>query len=112
MLLHYNIAGKFRVKANFMTDVDDKEQQAGGKKLPTDKAKARLEKLEASKEQEAASVEVTQKEYVRRIETLHRELTDCWKRAERVQSLKIATSAQSFYRTPPSSPFTHLPSSC
>ena len=65
VLLHYNIAGKFRVKANFMTDVDDKEQQAGGKKLPTDKAKARLEKLEASKEQEAASVEVTQKEHVR-----------------------------------------------
>ena len=106
ILLHYNIAGKFRVKANFMTEVDDKEQQVGGKKLPTDKAKARLEKLEATKEQEAMSVEVTQKQYVRRIEKLHRELSDSWKRGERVQSLKIAiqcakllqdTSVISFY---------------
>ena len=45
VLLHYNVSGKFRVKANFMTDIDESEV-VSGKKLPTDSAKKRLEKLQ------------------------------------------------------------------
>ena len=89
VLLHYNVAGKFRVKTNFMTDVDETEN-LDKKKLPTDSAKKRLEKLEETKEEAAASVEVTQKDFVRRIEALHKELISSWKRNERVQTLKIA----------------------
>ena len=89
VLLNYNVSGKFRVKANFMTDVEDGLQQ-NQKQLPTDHAKKRLEKLEESKEEAAASIEVTQKEFVRRIESLHRELISSWERNERVQTLKIA----------------------
>jgi len=89
VLLNYNVSGKFRVKANFMTDVEDGLEQKQNK-LPTDTAKKRLEKLEETKEEAAASVEVTQKEFVRRIESLHRELISSWERHERVQTLKIA----------------------
>ena len=47
----------------------------GPKTEPMDKTKARLEKLEQKKED---TMEVSQKEYVNRIEELHRQLTDSW----------------------------------
>ena len=52
-----------------------------------DKTKARLEKLEQKEED---TMEVSQKEYVNRIEELHRNLTDAWSKNQRVDALKIA----------------------
>ena len=86
ILKEYTVTGKIRVTATFMTGNGTMED-VGPKSEPMDKTKARLEKLE---EKEEDTMEVSQKEYVNRIEELHRQLTDAWRKNQRVDALKIA----------------------
>ena len=79
------MTGKIRVTASFMTGTGTMED-VGPKTEPMDKTKARLEKLEQKKED---AMEVSQKEYVNRIEELHK-LTNSWSKNQRVEALKIA----------------------
>ena len=86
ILKSFNATGKITVAASFLTDVDDIEDSQ--KKVALDKTKARLEKLEEDAG-EGDRMQVSQKEYVRRIEGLHSELAEAWQNSERVQALKI-----------------------
>eukprot|EP00943_MAST-04B_sp_MAST-4B-sp1_P004146 g4146.t1 len=86
ILKEFTVTGKIRVTATFMTG-DGTMEDVGPKSEPMDKTKARLEKLEQKEED---TMEVSQKEYVNRIEELHRNLTDAWSKNQRVDALKIA----------------------
>ena len=86
VLLHYNIAGKFRVKANFMTDVDDKEQPGGkNSRLTRQKRAWKNWRRRRSKRRQCRG---HPEGVCARMRPPH-ELTDCWKQ-QSVQSLKIA----------------------
>lgn len=65
-------------------DADGADEQA----QPLAKAKQRLEQLEAAA-RGVATVEMSQAEYVKRIERLHRGLQSAWDNNHRVAALKI-----------------------
>jgi len=75
-----------RVKANFMKDEDNHEEEKALKAV--DRTKARLEQLE-DKESETPTLDITQKEYVSQLTRYHEELQRAWKDGERVLSIKI-----------------------
>lgn len=88
ILRDYTVSGTIRVNASFMTDnLDNREEEK--EPVALDKARARLEQLEASQRSEP-SMMVSQKEYTDRIEKLHEGLQTAWGNEERVLSLKLA----------------------
>lgn len=87
ILKEFTVTGNIAVSASFMSDAAD--DTAGEEtSLPLAKARQRLEQLEAAA-RGVATVEMSQAEYVRRIERLHRALTNAWDSNHRVAALKI-----------------------
>jgi hypothetical protein len=85
ILKKYTVSGKIVVTTSFMTSVSDVD--VGPNLEPADKMKARLNKLEEKVED---TMEVSQKQYMNRIEELHKQLTLAWNNEQRVEALKIA----------------------
>jgi len=88
ILREYTVSGKMALTASYMAEDAD---EAGGEEtsVPLAKARQRLEQLEAAA-RGAHTVEMSQGEYVRRIERLHRALQNAWDSNHRVAALKIA----------------------
>jgi hypothetical protein len=87
ILKEYNVSGKIKVSATFMGDANDMDDGSGMQHL--DVTRQRLAMLETSHGGENTG-EVTQAEYVERIEKLHSDLQKAWKGEQRVLSLKLA----------------------
>lgn len=63
----------------------------GKVKMPQDRTVSRLEELEQGEDSEGKQfLQVTQKEYVKHIETMHNDLITAWNHEDRVRTLKIA----------------------
>eukprot|EP00945_MAST-04E_sp_MAST-4E-sp1_P000091 g91.t1 len=87
ILKKYTVSGKIVVTTSFMTG-EGRQEDVGPSAEPADKMKARLKKLENETAED--TMEVSQKQYMNRIEELHKNLTEAWKENQRVEALKIA----------------------
>lgn len=68
--------------------------------MPQDRTVSRLEELEQGEDSEGKQfLQVTQKEYVKHIETMHNDLITAWNHEDRVRTLKIAIQvpAKTYY---------------
>lgn len=95
ILREFSVSGTLHLSASFLAAEDGGagaavDETAGEEvSVPLAKARQRLEALEAAA-RGAHTVEMSQAEYLRRIERLHRALQNAWDSNHRVAALKIA----------------------
>lgn len=95
ILREFSVSGTLHLSASFLASEDGGagaavDETAGEEvSVPLAKARQRLEALEAAA-RGAHTVEMSQAEYLRRIERLHRALQNAWDSNHRVAALKIA----------------------
>lgn len=95
ILREFSVSGTLHLSASFLANEDGGAgaavDEAAGEEVsvPLAKARQRLEALEAAA-RGAHTVEMSQAEYLRRIERLHRALQNAWDSNHRVAALKIA----------------------
>lgn len=87
ILQEYSTDQRIAITVSFMP------QQLSQLRLTQDRSQQRLAELEQKAEEENRTLQVTQKDYIKVIDEMHKEMVRAWEREDRVKTLKVVIQA-------------------